>query len=264
MMCGDCFRRILLCFGLGLFLLTTGCGSSDEVEDVVVKVTPTTIYIPVGYSYQFAATVTGTSDVDVTWDVNGVVGGNSKVGFVTQGGFYKAPVTVPSPSNVTVTATSQARGTRYSSASVYIVSQTGDANAVAVTSGQTVSNVDVQATSITPSLIIYGAGTCSGSACSTTATGVEVAQGGSATVYLVGKGIVSGTIYSISGNSSDVSVVQPSESQFATTTDGTPSVSFDITVSATATAGPRNIMVTNPTTGERSAFVGGLLITSGS
>lgn len=264
MMCGDCFRRMLLCFGLGLSLLTAGCEGSITINPVVVKVTPSTVYIPIGYSYQFAATVTGTSNVGVTWDVNGVVGGNSTVGFITSKGFYKAPVNVPSPSTVTVTATSQDLDTKFSSATVHIVSTSAGANTVQVASGQTVSNVDVEVTPITPTLVIHGAGSCAGSACSTTPTGVEVAQGGSATVYLVGAGIVSGTVYSISGNSADVSVVQPSDSQFGTTSDGTPSVTFDITVSGTAAAGPRNIMVSNPTTGELSAFVGGLLITSGS
>ena len=70
-----------------------------------------------------------------------------------------------------------------------------------------------------------------------------------------------GTVYSISGNPADVTVVQPSGSQFGQTNDGTPSVTFDIMVSSNAVPGPRNIMVANPTTGELSAFVGGILIT---
>ena len=115
---------------------------------------------------------------------------------------------------------------------------------------------------LTPTLSVYGAGTCSGSTCSTAAAGVEVAQGGSATVFLVGSGIVSGTVYSISGNPADVTVVQPSGSQFGQTNDGTPSVSFAITVNSNAVPGLRNIMVSNPTTGELSVFVGWLLIAS--
>lgn len=258
---GNCCRGILLCLGLGLALLTAGCGESS-LPPVVVNVTPKTIYIPTGYSYQFAATVTGTSNIFVTWDVNGIVGGNSKYGFINSKGFYKAPTTVPSGGTVTITATSQELDTKSSSATVHIVFTTAGANTVTVASGQAVSNVDVEVATLTPSLVVYGAGGCEGSACATTAGGVEVAQGGSATIYLVGAGLVSGTVYSVSGTSSDVTVVQPSDSQFGTTSDGTPSVSFDITVSSTATAGPRNIMVTNPTTGEMSAFVGGLLITS--
>jgi hypothetical protein len=88
-----------------------------------------------------------------------------------------------------------------------------------------------------------------------------VAQGGAVTIFLVGNGIVSGTVYSISGNPADVTVVQPTGSQFGQTNDGTPSVSFDVKVSANAVPGLRNIMVTNPTTSELSVFVGGFLIT---
>jgi hypothetical protein len=131
-----------------------------------------------------------------------------------------------------------------------------------VASGQTISNINVEVSPLTPTLSIYGAGTCSGSSCSTAAAGAQVAQGGSATIFVVGSGIVSGTVYSISGNPADVTVVQPSGSQFGQTNDGTPSVTFDITVSATAVPGLRNVMVSSPTTGELSVFVGGLLIAS--
>jgi len=132
---------------------------------------------------------------------------------------------------------------------------------VQVASGQTTSNINVQVSPLTPTLSIYGAGSCSGSTCSTAATGVQVAQGGSATIFVVGNGIVSGTVYLISGKPTDVTVVQPSGSQFGNTSNGTPSVAFDITVSPNAVPGPRNIMVSNPSTGELSVFVGGLLIT---
>jgi hypothetical protein len=216
----------------------------------------------VGYALQFSVAVTGTPNAAVTWSVNNAVGGNSTAGFITTKGFYTAPLSVPSPNHVTVMATSQEDGTKFASATVTIVAPGSGANTVQVASGQTVSNVNVVLSPLSPTLSIYGAGTCQGSACSTTATGAQVAQGGSATIYLVGKGIISGTVYSISGKPSDVTVVQPSGSQFGQTGEGTPSVNFEITVSPNATPGLRNIMVSNPTTGELSVFVGGLLITS--
>jgi hypothetical protein len=169
---------------------------------------------------------------------------------------------VPSPNQVTITATSQQQDTTSASATVTVVPQSSEAHTVQVASGQTISNINVQVSPLTPTLSIYAAGACSGSTCSTAATGAQVAQGGSATLFVVGNGIVSGTVYSISGNPADVSVVQPSGSQFGQTNDGTPSVTFDIAVSASAVLGLRNIMVSNPTTGELSVFVGGLLITS--
>jgi len=191
-----------------------------------------------------------------------MVGGSSTVGFISATGFYRAPATVPSPNHVTITATSQADGTKSASATVTIVTQSSGANTVQVASGQTISNIKVELSPLTPTLSIYGAGTCNGSVCSTAAAGVQVAQGGSATIFVVGSGIVSGTVYSISGNPAEVTVVQPSGSQFGQTNDGTPAVTFDITVSAKAVPGLRNIMVSNPSTGELTVFVGGLLIVS--
>ena len=258
---GNCAARILLGLGLGVSLLAAACGGPPTYQ-IVIALSPTTAYVPVGYALQFSVTVAGTPNAAVTWSVNNAVGGNSTVGFVTTTGFYTAPLSVPSPNHVTVMASSQEDGTKFATATVTIVSQSSGANTVQVASGQTVANINVQVSPLTPTLSIYGAGTCSGSTCSTAATGAQVAQGGAATIFVVGNGIVSGTVYSISGKLTDVTVVQPSGSQFGQTSEGTPSVTFNITVSPNATPGPRNIMVSNPATGELSVFVGGLLITS--
>jgi hypothetical protein len=258
---GNGAARILLGLGLGVSLLAAACGVS-QTYPIVLTISPTTAYVPVGGALQFSVTVAGTPNAAVVWTVGGVVGGSSTVGFISTTGFYRAPASVPSPNPVSVAATSQEDGTKFASATVTIVAQSAAANTVQVASGQTISNVNVEVSPLTPTLSIYGAGTCSGSTCSTAATGVQVAQGGSATIFLVGNGIVSGTVYSISGNPADVTVVQPPSSQFGQTNGGTPSVAFDITVSANAVPGLRNIMVSNPTTGELSVFVGGLLITS--
>jgi hypothetical protein len=257
---GNCAARIFLGLGLGVSLLGAACGGS-QTYPIVLTISPTTAYVPVGYDLQFSVTVAGTANAAVVWSVGGTVGGNSTVGFITTAGLYTAPLSVPSPNQVTVTVTSQEDGTKFVSATVTIVVQSSSASIVQVASGQTISNVNVQVSPLTPTLAIYGAGTCSGSTCSTAATGVQVAQGGSATIFLVGSGVVSGTVYSISGKPTDVTVVQPSGSQFGQTSNGTPSVTFDIRVSANAVPGLRNVMVSNPNTGELSVFVGGLLIT---
>jgi hypothetical protein len=257
---GNCVARVFLGFGLVVSLLAAACGSSPQIP-IIVTISPTTAYVPASYALQFSATVTGTANARVVWSVGNIVGGSPNAGFISQAGYYQAPVSVPSPNQVTVMVTSQEDDTKSASATVTIVSQSSGANTVQVASGQTTSNINIQVPALTPTLSIYGAGACSGSTCSTAAAGVQVAQGSSATIFVVGKGIVSGTVYSISGNPADVTVVQPSGSQFGQTSDGTPSVSFDITVSSTAVPGLRNIMVTNPKTGELSAFVGGVLIT---
>jgi len=257
---GNCMARVFLGFGLGVSLLAAACGGSTATL-ITVTVTPTTAYVPLLDTLQLNATVTGTSNAAVVWSVNNWVGGNSPVGFISQTGYYQAPGSVPSPSQVTITATSQEDDTKSASATVTIVTQSSGANIVKVASGQTASNISIQVLPLTPTLSIYGAGTCSGSSCSTSGTGAQVAQGSSATIFVVGQGIVSGTVYSVSGNPADVTVTQPSGSQFGQTNDGTPSVSFDVKVSPTAVPGVRNIIVTNPSTGELSAFVGGILIT---
>ncbi len=67
-------------------------------------VPPSSASIETGESYALTACVTGTANTQVTWSANGVVGGNSTIGFITPGGVYTAPST--SPGSVTITATS--------------------------------------------------------------------------------------------------------------------------------------------------------------
>jgi hypothetical protein len=261
MMRGKCAKWVVLGLGLGVLLWNAACGGT-RTYPIVITISPTTAYVPTGSALLFSTTVSGTPNSLVVWTVGPDVGGNPTQGFISTNGYYQAPGTIPTPSQVTVRVTSQKDGTKFATATVTIVSQSSGANSVAVSSGQTVSNINIGVLPLTPALTVYGLGSCAGSACSTTATGLQVAQGGSTTVYLVGAGVVSGTVVSVSGKPTDVMVVQPSPDQFGQTSNGTPSVSFDITVSANAAVGPRNVMVANPATGELSAFVGGLLITA--
>lgn len=90
-----------------------GCGltnssSLNPPPNVAVTVQPATASVPLGQTQQFTATVTGTSSNAVNWSVNGVVGGSSIAGTISSSGLYTAPQSLPSPSSVTVTATSQA------------------------------------------------------------------------------------------------------------------------------------------------------------
>jgi serine protease len=89
---------------------------------VAISVTPTTASVAaMGGSATFAATVTNTTNTAVTWQVNGVVGGNSTVGTVSAQGLYTAPAAVPSPATVSIAAVSSADSTKTASASVTIV-----------------------------------------------------------------------------------------------------------------------------------------------
>jgi hypothetical protein len=121
-----------------LHVLNTIAGSNFEAVDVShlmvdpnsgealqssvsVSVTPATSNVQVNGKQQFSATVTGSSNQTVTWEVNGVVGGNSAVGFIDSiSGNYTAPALVPSPAMVTVHAVSQAVPSAVGSASVTV------------------------------------------------------------------------------------------------------------------------------------------------
>jgi len=66
------------------------------------------------------ATVTNTTNTAVTWEVNGIVGGNSTVGTITTGGLYTAPSSVPAQNPIMVTAVSVADPTKSDTAIVTI------------------------------------------------------------------------------------------------------------------------------------------------
>lgn len=89
------------------------------VSTVTVSVVPATATVPAGLTQQFLAIVTGASNTNVTWQVNGVTGGNLTVGTISTAGVYQAPSTVPS-SAITVTAISDANGTTMGSAQVTV------------------------------------------------------------------------------------------------------------------------------------------------
>jgi serine protease len=88
---------------------------------ITVSLTPASASVQAGTGTQgFIATVANTANMVVTWQVNGVAGGNSTVGTITAAGLYTAPMTVPSVATVTVVAVSAADSTRSGSAQVTI------------------------------------------------------------------------------------------------------------------------------------------------
>jgi hypothetical protein len=76
--------------------------------------------VEIGNTLQFTATVRNTTNAAVTWQVDGVSGGNATVGTISTSGLYTAPATVPNPNSVTVKAVSQADATKSASATVTI------------------------------------------------------------------------------------------------------------------------------------------------
>jgi len=107
---------------IALSLLLAGCGSSSSsTTPTTVTLNATSVTVAVGGTITLTATVSTTSsNTAVNWEVNSIQGGNSTVGTIDTNGDYTAPVAVPVPDIVTVTAVSQADSTASASASITI------------------------------------------------------------------------------------------------------------------------------------------------
>ncbi len=107
---------------------------------VTVSVVPMTAKLSISQRASFAASVTGSSDMTVTWSVGGIANGNTTVGQVCQSGTnpcvapagpvsgsvdYLAPASVPATNPVALTATSQADPSRSGAATITINNVTG-------------------------------------------------------------------------------------------------------------------------------------------
>lgn len=93
---------------------------NGTVQAITVTVSPGSATVQVGAAQAFSAAVANTANAQVTWQVDGIAGGNSTVGTITPAGVYTAPATVPSPATVTVRAVSSADNARFGSAQVTI------------------------------------------------------------------------------------------------------------------------------------------------
>ncbi len=85
---------------------------------VRVQLTPTTATIGPGQNIQFSATVTGTTNQAVAWQVNGIANGNISTGFISSTGNYVAPAS--GLSSATITAVSAADTSKSATANVTI------------------------------------------------------------------------------------------------------------------------------------------------
>ena len=96
----------LAVIGLSLSALSACGGGSGATKITSISITPTTATVPVNTTTQFVATVnlsnsSTTTNTTVTWQVNGVAGGNSTTGTIApsttdvQVGIYTAPAVAP-------------------------------------------------------------------------------------------------------------------------------------------------------------------------
>lgn len=95
----------------------------SALAQVSVAISPSSLTTATNATETFTATVTGTTNTAVTWEVNGVQGGSSTAGVIsttvpgtTDEALYLAPGSIPSGGSVTVTAISQADTSKSASA----------------------------------------------------------------------------------------------------------------------------------------------------
>jgi len=120
-----------MALSLALTIVLTSCGGGGSTGGgggppvVSVSVSPHTASKFPTEQQPFSATVSGTSNTAVTWQVNGVTGGSASAGTIDANGVYTAPAAVPSPNNpVMVSAVSQADVTKSGAATVTLKAPT--------------------------------------------------------------------------------------------------------------------------------------------
>ena len=79
---------------------------TDPVTNISVTISPATVSVNVVTTQQFQDSIQGGTNNVTIWKVNNITGGNSTIGQIDSNGLYHAPVTVPSPATVSVTAIS--------------------------------------------------------------------------------------------------------------------------------------------------------------
>jgi uncharacterized protein (DUF1800 family) len=79
---------------------------APQIPQIVVKITPASAQLHSGQTVQFKASVTGTTNQNVTWQVNGAAGGNATAGIISSTGLYTAPAVLPKSTSVTINAAS--------------------------------------------------------------------------------------------------------------------------------------------------------------
>ncbi len=119
------YARGVLAPGLGVALLLSGCGSvsgggSGSQPQPSITVSGAN-QVRLGGTVSFAATVSNLTNSAVTWQVNGVAGGNSTEGTISSSGVYTPPAVIPASNAVTVTAVSVSSPSVSGSASLSIL-----------------------------------------------------------------------------------------------------------------------------------------------
>ncbi len=223
-----------------------GCGISGgnsgppPPPPISVSVSPATASVFLGATQQFTTTVTNTTNTNVDWSVNGVAGGNSTVGTISNTGVYTAPQNLPSSATLTITATSVADPSKSATAAVSVTSD------LAVSVAPATADVELGATrqfaasvsgSANPNRAVgwsVGGSGCAGAACGT------VDSGGLFTAPQIRPVPPSVTLTagSVADPSRAASAAINVTSSFTLVVNGPPSVNTGATIQFTATLTP--------------------------
>jgi Right handed beta helix region len=133
------FCRTLLKLAAPLLLCYAASASTDPPA-VSVSISPTYAVVQLGQLQQFTATVTGTGNTMVTWQVDNADGGDPTTGTVSTSGLFTAPSVMPTPATATITAVSQADPTKSATAVVTLVTQPASGTAYYVSISGSDSN----------------------------------------------------------------------------------------------------------------------------
>jgi len=151
---------------LSVAILTfTGCSTSGNVEtppapQISVNITGSAS-TRIGSTSQFSATVTGTTNTAVSWEANGIVGGDSADGTISTTGLYTAPAVLPTSGSVTITAISKASSSASATVTESILNPIpAVTSATATQVGNTLTyTIDVLGTGFVPTSAIQASGT---------------------------------------------------------------------------------------------------------
>ena len=117
---GSVYKKSLSLTVTGTSPTPTPTPTPTPAPGISVSISPTSASVQTGASQQFTAAVTGTTNTNVLWYVNGTQGGTATVGTIQSNGWYTAPSVVPT-GTVTVTARSQYDTNYSASAQVTII-----------------------------------------------------------------------------------------------------------------------------------------------
>lgn len=239
----------------GPISLTAPLGSATSPESFTVlafTLVPDQASVARRGSVGFQAMLGGSPVTDVTWQVNGIAGGDATVGTISPVGLYTAPATIPAVQPLTIQASRTTDPTEVATASVQVVDQAaGLTSAAPVTVGLTQrTGVEIVAGAVTMGVTqaqgaqaMSGPLSVTGGPVLTAVTPATGAVGTSVALTLSGGNLQGATaVRFIRNGSLDTTLTV---SGIAPAGDGS-SVSFSLTISGGTAQGARVVQVVTP------------------